>query len=77
MDSFTRDQFSDEDDNVGIKISDLGRALLVWTAMQGARTVTVQEAAMAFNTPPENIREAIDDANWIFTVGDTIELDGE
>ena len=73
---FTRDQFAKPDEEAGVFIDGLGRALVTWTAMQD-RTVTLQEAATAFNTTPEVIKEAINDADWIYFYGDTIELDGE
>lgn len=74
---FERTQFMADDDEAGIAIADLGRALVTWTAMQD-RTPTIAEAAMAFNTAPEIIREAVADAMWIY-INDhnqTLELDG-
>lgn len=73
---FTREQFAKPDDDAGVFLDGLGRALVTWTAMQD-RAVTVHEAATAFNTTPEIIAEAIEDAMWITVCGDTIELDGE
>jgi hypothetical protein len=80
---FTRDQFATDDDEAGVFIDGLGRALVTFCAMQ-ERAVTVAEAAMAFNTNPEVIREAVENAIWITVFGpdddptkQTIELDGE
>lgn len=71
MSLFTRDQFASEGDDVGVYIDQLGRALLVWTTMQDRIRVTVAEAALAFNTTPEIIREAVEDQMWIFVSGDS------
>jgi hypothetical protein len=73
---FTREQFAKPDDDAGVFIDGLGRALVTWTAMQD-RSVTLHEAAKAFNTTAEVIAEAIEDAAWISVNGDTLELDGE
>ena len=76
MSLFTREQFAKPDDDAGVFIDGLGRALVTWTAMQD-RSVTLHEAAKAFNTTAEVIAEAIEDAAWISVNGDTLELDGE
>ena len=76
MSLFTRDQFAKPDDDAGVFLDGLGRALVTWVAMQD-RTVTVHDAAEAFNTTPEIISEAVEDAIWISVDGDTLELDGE
>lgn len=76
MGLFTRDQFAKPDDDAGVFMDGLGRALVTWTAMQ-EHTVTIHEAAKVFNTTPEIIVDAIEDAAWISVDGDTIELDGE
>lgn len=80
---FERDDFAKEGDDAGVFMDGLGRALVTWAAMQD-RTVTVREAATAFNTTDAVIVEAIEDASWIFVHGpdddptkQTIELDGE
>jgi hypothetical protein len=73
---FTREQFAKTDDEAGVFIDGLGRALVTWVAMQD-RTVTVHDAAKAFNTTPEIIEAATEDAMWISVNGDTLELDGE
>lgn len=82
---FERSQFAAPDDDAGVMIDGLGRALVTWTAMQDRYPVTVADAALAFNTTPEVIREAIEDAHWIVVVNESspdptkqlIELDGE
>ncbi len=73
---FTREQFADPDDDAGVFMDHLGRALVTWTAMQNRHPVTVSEAAAAFNTTPEVIKESIHGAMWISVVRDVIELDG-
>lgn len=82
---FERSHFMTTDDDAGVGIDDLGRALVTWTAMQD-KTPTVADAAMAFNTSPEIIREAVEDASWIFVSApesetdptkQRLELDGE
>jgi hypothetical protein len=83
MGIFERSMFAAPDDEAGVFIDWLGRALVILVAMQ-QRTMTVGEAAMAFNTTPDVIREAVEDASWIYITGDdgdpstqTLELDGE
>lgn len=83
MGLFQRSMFANPDDDAGVFIDGLGRALVTWAAMQ-ERIVTVGEAAMAFNTTPEIIRGAVEDASWIYideTNDDptmqTLQLDGE
>lgn len=74
---FTREQFAKPDDDAGVFLDGLGRALVTWTAMQDRYPVTVQEAAQAFNTTPEVIAEACEDVLWISEEGGVLELDGE
>ncbi len=74
---FTREQFAKPDDEVGVFMDGLGRALVTWVAMQDRHGVTVYEAAVAFNTTPEIIAEAVEDVMWISVCGGTLELDGE
>lgn len=82
---FDRTQFAHPDDEAGVMIEGLGSALVTWTAMQDHSPITVAEAARAFNTTPEVIREAIEDASWIYIASreditnpaeQVIELDG-
>jgi len=77
MGLFTREQFAEPNDDAGIFINDLGRALVIWATMQGRYPTTVHEAAKAFNTTPQIITEAVENADWIYIVGDNLELDGE
>ncbi len=67
MGIFTKEQFETDRDEAGIFMDALGRALVVWTCMvaEAQDRVTVADAALAFNTTPEIIREAVDDAMWI------------
>jgi sugar/nucleoside kinase (ribokinase family) len=83
MTMFQRNDFAHPDSEAGVFIDGLGRSLVTWAAMQ-QRTVTVAEAALAFNTTPDVIREVIEDASWIYVSNDdadptkqTIELDGK
>lgn len=76
MPLFTREQFAHPEDEAGIFMDGLGRALVTWTAMQDRYPVTVQEAAAAFNTTPEVIAEACEDVLWISEEGGVLELDG-
>lgn len=83
MSLFTREQFGESGDDAGVFIEDLGRALVLWRAMQ-ADDKSVADAAKAFNTTPAVIREAIDEAMWIGWHGpydeptkQMIEVDGE
>jgi len=84
MGIFGREQFEDDEDEAGIHMKSLGRALVIWTTMNFGKKQTVAEAAEAFNTTPDIIREAIDEAMWICYGGpdddptkQIIELDGE
>lgn len=76
MSIFTDEQFAKSGDDAGIFMEDLGRALVTWTAMQN-KSVTVYEAAAAFNTTPDIIKQSVEDASWIYVAGDKLELDGE
>lgn len=76
MGIFTRDQFAKPDDDAGVFIDGLGRALVTWVAMQ-EHAVMLHDAAKVFNTTPEIIAEAIEDTMWISVDGDTLVLDGE
>lgn len=80
---FTREQFAKEGDEAGVLMEWLGTALVTFCAMQD-HTITVRQAAIAFNTTPEVIREAVEDAMWISVVGpgddptkQRLELDGD
>ncbi len=80
---FQREQFAAPDEEVGVFIDGLGRALVTWTAMQD-HIPTVAEAMAAFNTTMAVIWEAVEEASWIDIVGpgddptkQKLELDGE
>lgn len=80
---FTREQFAKEGDDAGVFLDGLGSALVTFCAMQD-HTVTVAEAAKVWNTTPDVIREACEDACWISVEGpdddaekQRLELDGE
>ncbi len=86
MGMFQRNQFEADEHEAGIFMADLGRALVIWTCMvaEAKDQVTVADAALAFNTTPEVIREAVDDALWIGYYGppndptkQVLETDGE
>lgn len=81
---FQRGDFAHPDDEAGVFIDGLGRALVTWVAMQDRSPVTVAEAALSFNTTPGVIREAVEDAMWIGVEGpdddptkQRLELDGD
>lgn len=81
---FEREMFDPEDSDAGIFVSHLGRALITWVAMQNRHPVTVAEAAAAWNTTPDIIRDAVEEAMWIGIEGpdddptkQRLELDGE
>lgn len=76
---FTREHFAEPDDEAGVFIDKLGVALVTWRAMQDKTTVTVHDAAAAFNTTAEVITEAVHAAElpWLYLIGEDIELDGE
>ncbi len=82
MGLFTKEQFAGEGDEAGVFWDGLSASLITWTAMQD-RTMTVADAAAAFNTSPDVIRSAIEDAMWIGYSGpdddptkQPLELDG-
>jgi hypothetical protein len=80
MSLFTADMFRTDDEDAGVSVEDLSRALLVWAAMNGAGdlTLTVQDAAKAFNTTSADVMAAILECSWMtVTRNDVIELDGE
>lgn len=83
MGLFERGHFAKEDDEAGVFLGDFSRALVTWVAMQDRLNVTVREAAQTFNTTDAVIREAVDEAHWIFVSGpdddptkQILELDG-
>lgn len=81
---FERTQFEEDEDMAGVHMGSLGRALVTWAAMNYGQPLTVATAALAFNTTPDVIREAIEGGMWIEYYGPAddpamqkIELDGE
>ena len=85
MGLFARNDFASPDDDAGVFMDGLGRALVTWAAMQDRSPITVAEAALAFNTTPAVIREAVNEAWYILVINPCepdatkqyIELDGE
>jgi hypothetical protein len=90
MSLFTRDKFltpaEEQDEEAGIRIGDLGRALVIWVSMneESGGKISVAQAAKGFNTTGDVIREAIENAAWIDYDNSTadpekqfIEVDGE
>lgn len=57
--------FASEDDDAGVFVEHLSRALLTWAAMNYEKPLTVAEAASTFNTTPDVIRAAIEEGQWI------------
>ena len=84
MSVFGREHFVEEEHEAGIHMDRLGTALVTWAAMNYGKKQTIAEAAEAFNTTADVIREAIGCAMWITYSGpdddptkQPIELDGE
>jgi hypothetical protein len=82
--TWTKEMFASPGDDAGVFADDFCRALLTWVAMQDREGVTVAEAALAFNTTPDVIREGIEEGYWTSWHGpdddptkQIIELDGE
>lgn len=76
---WTRDMFEPDPNEPGVHFDRFAEALTTWVFMQ-QRTgaVTVAEAALAWNTSPEIIREAAGEAMWLFLgPDDTLDVDGE
>lgn len=60
------DILPDEDAEAGIHRQDFANAVSIWAFMQQKETgVTVAEVALAFNTTPELVRQAIEDHYWM------------
>ncbi len=53
-----------------------GNALQVWGVFQ-ERTVTIEEASLAFNTSPDNIKAAIEQHPFMVRSGRRIDFEGE
>lgn len=59
------DILEDDDDEAGVHRQAFASAVACWSFMQNRQT-SVAEAAAAFNTSPEIVRQAIDDHHWTF-----------
>lgn len=69
----------DREAECGVMWDDFVRALAVWVYCNesGERRPTVADAALAFNTTPELVREAIGEHIYLYLgADDTIESDG-
>lgn len=56
----------DDDGEAGIRRTDFANAVSCWSFMQKKETLTtVAEVAMAFNTTPELVRQAVEDHYWM------------
>ena len=81
---FTSEEIERDEDEAGIHLGGIAKALTVWAAMK-SRSVTVAEAILVFNTTREVIVEAVEFAQWAYLnppqiedpSNQTIELDGE
>jgi hypothetical protein len=82
---FDRDQIETDDDaEAGVRLHDIGRAIMIWSVMNYGQPLSVAEAAMAFNTTTAIVRDAVEEDRWAFLTGDEtdpqkefIEVDGE
>lgn len=78
MSPWTHDLFEPDETEPGVHFSVFVESLTTWVAMQLREPITVAEAAMAWNTTPDIIREAADATPWLFVAaGDVLHLDGE
>lgn len=77
---WTRDLFGTEEEEnagaAGVYFSQFANAVSLWTCLQ-RRTVSIAEAALAFNVAPALVEEAIEWHPWMYTDGATIMHDGE
>ncbi len=73
------DAFGNETDEdiAGISTRFFADAIQCWASTNPQEICTVQNAAMAFNMPLEDIRHAVEFHPWMFLLGDGIEHDGE
>lgn len=83
MGLWTRDLFVSDDEDVGVKISNLSGALQTWAMMRGqsGTSGTVGEAMAVFNTTQDVIEEAVREGYWLYQIGTGIDakisVDGE
>jgi hypothetical protein len=75
---------SDDDEECGIHLGQLGAAIATWAWMQSDHPQSVAMAALTFNTTTQNVRDAIAVHPWAFLSGPSddptkqvIEHDGE
>lgn len=60
------DILPDDDGEAGIHRQDFANAVSVWSFMQNSeKQTTVADAALAFNTTPELVRQAVEDHYWL------------
>lgn len=70
-----RDRWNHDTGMPGVAL--FANAVQVWVGAQN-RTVTVNDAALAFNVAPHLIRQAVEWHYWLYLgPGDTIEQEGE
>lgn len=56
-----------DDPEAGVHRQDFANAISVWSFMQNKETLaSVAEVALAFNTTPELVRQAVEDHYWLF-----------
>jgi len=74
----------DDNADTGVMWGSFVTAIAIWVYVNGGqRTLTVAEAALAFNTTPELVREAVAEHPWLYSphhddpAKQTIESDGE
>lgn len=68
------DILDDESDDAGIHRRTLATAVSCWSFMQPRPRVSVAEAAIAFNTTPAMILQAVEDHYWMY-LADEAETD--
>lgn len=81
---FTMEHVAGDEDEAGITLGDIGRALCLWASMNSGSDTSVRRAAAVFATTDEVIRAAVGADPWAFLAGpdddptkQTIEVDGE
>lgn len=56
----------DDDGEAGVHRQDFANAVSIWSFMQNKETqTTVADVALAFNTTPELVRQAVEDHYWL------------
>lgn len=81
---FLMEHVEQNDDEAGVHLEDIGRALMIWATMNHGRDVSVRAAAGAFNTTEQIVCAAVKVDAWAFLVGPDddptqqwIDVDGE